>query len=727
MKTLQFEFDWDREVTTCAPEYYKWTQWLFLQLFKSGLAYRKNSIVNWDPVDHTVLANEQVGADGRSWRSGAIVERRQLDQWFFNVRKYAERLVDDLETLPDWPNQVKNMQRKWIGKSDGCEIEFQVQNTDQILTAFTTRPETLFGVTFVSISPDSTDVINALPLTSKKRKEVDDFIKNRIQTTNHHTSRQAEDTTIGINLDIFVSHPCNKQRIPIFIANYVVGGYGTGCVMGVPAHDSRDALFAKAHHLQSIQVIDEQKNTLINSSDSFNGMSVEEARRQITLKIGNKATQYRLKDWLVSRQRYWGAPIPIIHCPTCGPVPVPEDQLPVELPKTPKELEGKEGTSPLARDSEWVNVKCPCGKGVDCKRDTDTMDTFVDSSWYFLRYCTNKQDRDLNAFSDKNNYMNVDLYVGGIEHAVLHLLYARFVQKFLYDKGLVNDIEPFKRLLAQGMVTGKTFKDPVTGRYLKPDEPRPSEFVWEKMSKSKYNGVDPGDVVEKFGSDVVRLYVLFKAPFEKELEWEESQIVGQKRFLNQVERLLQKYEQRDRSIKTVDTSVNTFRGYVQHIRDGLSTSFSFNTCISSLHQYVGDLQNVDVHSESFENAISNLPSLLAPFTPEFAQQLFEKLNPLLPEGHRLRTFEHVSQTPFPQPSDFSDDSSVKNKDVVSELVVMLNGKKRTVLADVPIGVANEQSIEEYIREVQYNLLPPKVTKVIVINRNNKVSVNFVCG
>ncbi|KAL0478218.1 leucine tRS, partial [Acrasis kona] len=256
MKTLQFEFDWDREVTTCAPEYYKWTQWLFLQLFKSGLAYRKNSIVNWDPVDHTVLANEQVGADGRSWRSGAIVERRQLDQWFFNVRKYAERLVDDLETLPDWPNQVKNMQRKWIGKSDGCEIEFQVQNTDQILTAFTTRPETLFGVTFVSISPDSTDVINALPLTSKKRKEVDDFIKNRIQTTNHHTSRQAEDTTIGINLDIFVSHPCNKQRIPIFIANYVVGGYGTGCVMGVPAHDSRDALFAKAHHLQSIQVID---------------------------------------------------------------------------------------------------------------------------------------------------------------------------------------------------------------------------------------------------------------------------------------------------------------------------------------------------------------------------------------------------------------------------------------------------------------------------------------
>ncbi|EGD81599.1 leucyl-tRNA synthetase [Salpingoeca rosetta] len=544
LDALACSFDWEREVTTCSPSYYKWTQWLFLQLHKRGLVYQDKALVNWDPVDQTVLANEQVDAEGRSWRSGALVEKRRLRQWFLRITEYAEELERGLNDV-DWPESVKEMQRHWIGRSRGYFFDFCRSNphtTDTCLRVFTTRPETVFGVEFIAVSPTH-------PLA------------DRLDTpTRQHLMTAATEGTYAVERlrGITLTHPLTGRSLPVLAASYVADGYGTGAVMGVPAHDERDFKVARNEGLPITHVIEPaftadgagestgsgvdaddrgdidgvlrcytgKDGTLVNSG-KFSGMSVEEAIPAIielarSNECGGPMTSYRLRDWLVSRQRYWGTPIPLIHCRACGVVPVPESDLPVLLPQGVEYT--SKGRSPLATDHQFVNVMCPSCNG-PATRDTDTMDTFVDSAWYFLRYLDPDNEQLPVGKDAAETEMPVDLYIGGIEHAVLHLLYARFVNMAAADIGLTTQREPFAKLLAQGMVHGETHKSAANGKYLKPDEverradgtvvevatQQPVDTTWEKMSKSKYNGVDPTQTIAEHGVDAARLFVLFKA------------------------------------------------------------------------------------------------------------------------------------------------------------------------------------------------------------------------
>jgi leucyl-tRNA synthetase len=565
LQTLGLSLDWEREVTTCSPDYYKWTQWLFLQFFDAGLAYQKDAAVNWDPIDQTVLANEQVDSEGRSWRSGAMVERKLLRQWFLKITDYAEQLLQDLDKLTGWPERVKLMQANWIGKSQGAYLEFPIVGSEEKIGVFTTRPDTVYGVTYVVLAPEH-------PLTLKvttpdQQEAVNAFIKE--VGSESEIERTAEDKPKrGILTGGTALNPFTGTEIPILIADYVLYEYGTGAVMGVPAHDTRDFKFAHENNLPIQTVIipegvDSETFTLTEAytepgiminSDSFNRMSSLEAKTAIIEKaetegLGQERLQYRLRDWLISRQRYWGCPIPIIHCPHCGIVPVPEEDLPVKLPEG-VEFSGR-GPSPLHQLEDWVKVPCP-NCGTPAQRETDTMDTFIDSSWYFLRYtdATNSEA----AFSPDrvNDWMSVDQYVGGVEHAILHLLYSRFFTKVLRDRGLLDVDEPFERLLTQGMVQAITYKNPKTGKYIPPEQVNPDnpqdpetgeplQVFYEKMSKSKYNGVAPQQVLSKYGADTARMFTLFKAPPEKDLEWDDADVEGQFRFLNRVWRLVGDY------------------------------------------------------------------------------------------------------------------------------------------------------------------------------------------
>ena len=522
LQTLGLSIDWDREVATCFPDYYKWTQWLFLQFYQSGLAYQKEAAVNWDPIDQTVLANEQVDSEGYSWRSGAKVERKLLRQWFLKITDYAEQLLTDLDKLSGWPDRVKLMQENWIGKSVGAYLEFPVKDSDEKIAVFTTRPDTVYGVTYVVLAPEH-------PLTQKvtvaqQKAAVDAFIEE--VSNESEIERTAEDKPKrGILTGGTVINPFNGEEIPILIADYVLYEYGTGAVMGVPAHDTRDFKFATEKQLP-IKVVIVPENSednnptlteaytepgiMVNSGD-FDGMQSTEGKTAIIdyaekQGYGKARIQYRLRDWLISRQRYWGCPIPVVHCPNCGTVPVPDADLPVKLPEN-VEFTGR-GASPLAKMDDWINVPCPnCSE--PAKRETDTMDTFIDSSWYYLRYTDAINDQEAFKLEKANDWMNVDQYVGGIEHAILHLLYSRFFTKVLRDRGLVNVDEPFNRLLTQGMVQATAYKNPKTGKYIPVDKVNPEspkdpdtgddlEVFYEKMSKSKYNGVDPKTVLGKY-------------------------------------------------------------------------------------------------------------------------------------------------------------------------------------------------------------------------------------
>ena len=519
LKQLGLSFDWSREITTCKPDYYRWEQWLFIQLYKKGLAYKKNAFVNWDPVDKTVLANEQV-IDGRGWRSGALIERKKISQWFLKITDYADELLNDIDTLEAWPNEVKTMQRHWIGRSQGLTIEFNVNDSKlDPIKIFTTRPDTLFGATFIALSPDHPITHALIQQDPKFHEIIADF--QYIPTSEEAVAHLEKK---GIATHLTACHPLTKENLPIWIANFVKTDYGTGAIMGVPAHDERDFEFAKKYHLPIRPVIQSSKKhdyqsaplitntgTLINSGP-YTGLSAELAsvtiaKMLIKENFATHTTHFRLHDWGVSRQRYWGTPIPIIYCPRCGEVPVPEEDLPVVLPEA---IHLNDGNSPLKNNPEFYQTYCPTCKQ-PAHRETDTFDTFVESSWYYARFACPKQNRSM--LDDRAKYWTpVDHYIGGIEHAVLHLLYARFFHKVLRDLGLLNSNEPFTRLLTQGMVLQNGIK----------------------MSKSKGNTIDPTQLIAHYGADTLRLFILFAAPPEQSLEWSDTGVEGAYRFLKRL-------------------------------------------------------------------------------------------------------------------------------------------------------------------------------------------------
>ncbi|WP_068817793.1 leucine--tRNA ligase [Phormidesmis priestleyi] len=737
---LGISFDWEREIATCSPDYYRWTQWIFLEFFKAGLAYQKDATVNWDPIDQTVLANEQVDADGKSWRSGAIVERKQLRQWFLKITDYAEQLLTDLDQLTGWPERVKLMQANWIGKSVGAYLEFPIVGMAENVAVFTTRPDTVYGVTYVVLAPDH-------PLTQRvttpdRQAAVDAFAQE--VSTQTELERTAEDKPKrGIPTGGTAINPFTGEEIPIWIANYVLVEYGTGAVMGVPAHDVRDFVFAQQNELAIVPVIIPEdgdaaapltaayteSGVLVNSAE-FDGMPSPAAKQAVIQKAekagwGNARIQYRLRDWLISRQRYWGAPIPIVHCPNCGAVAVPDAELPVKLPED-VEFSGR-GASPLAKLDAWVNVLCPtCG--TPAKRETDTMDTFMDSSWYFLRYPDAKNDHAAFDRTKINDWMPVDQYVGGIEHAILHLLYSRFFTKVLRDRNLLNVSEPFQRLLTQGMVQGKTYKNSRTGKYviatqikdlttpIDPETGDQLEVVYEKMSKSKYNGVAPGDVIKKYGADTARMFILFKAPPEKDLEWEDADVEGQFRFLNRVWRLVTEFAPGSgaRSQGSLSKPEKELRRSIhiaiKEVTEDLQGDYQFNTAVSEMMKLSNALSDATLKdSPVYAEGIETLLRLLAPFAPHIAEELWHQL------GHT----DSIHTQPFP-----ILDSSALVADEMT-IVIQVMGKTRGTI-QVP-AQADKDAIEQAARNsdaARRHIDGKAIKKVIVVPGK---LVNFVVG
>ncbi|MGJ3248500.1 MAG: leucine--tRNA ligase [Elainellaceae cyanobacterium] len=743
MRQIGISFDWDREVTTCSSDYYHWTQWIFLEFFKAGLAYQREAAVNWDPIDQTVLANEQVDSDGRSWRSGAKVERRLLKQWFFKITDYAEQLLNDLDQLTGWPDRVKLMQENWIGKSTGAEVIFKTETGDE-LPVFTTRPDTLWGATFMVLSPEHPLVETVT--TPDRAKQVTAYQADAANKS--EIDRTAEDREkTGVWTGGYALNPVNGEQIPIWIADYVLMGYGTGAIMAVPAHDQRDFEFAKAFDLPIkvvVQPIDQpldadtmtkafsDDGVMVNSgpldgvpAGKDEGQSVEAAIAWLeNMGKGDRRINYRLRDWLISRQRYWGAPIPVVHCPTCGTVPVPDDQLPVVLPEDIK-FSGR-GPSPLAKLDHWTSVPCPSCRE-PAKRETDTMDTFIDSSWYFLRYADANNTQQAFDPAKVNDWLPVDQYVGGIEHAILHLLYSRFFTKFLRDRGLLNFDEPFQRLLTQGMVQAMTYKNPETGRYIPPDQVDPTDprdpetgqplsVFYEKMSKSKYNGVDPADVLSKYGADTARMFILFKAPPEKDLEWDDADVEGQFRFLNRVWRLVTEFAAQGtvaplpaRTLTKAEKDLRYAIHYaIQEVSDDLNGDYQFNTAVSELMKLSNALSDSScTQSPVYAEGIQTLLLLLAPFAPHITEELWHIL------GHADSIHRHTFPTLDPDAL------------VVDEitLVIQIMGKTRGTI-QVP-AQASKAELETYAREsevAQRYIGEKDVKKVIVVPGK---LVNFV--
>jgi leucyl-tRNA synthetase len=678
LQRLGLSYDWEREITTCAPDYYKWTQWLFLQFFKAGLAYQKEAPVNWDPVDQTVLANEQVDAEGRSWRSGALVEKRLLKQWFLKITAYADQLLADLEKLSGWPERVLTMQENWIGQSVGARVVFKTE-TGEELPVFTTRPDTLWGATFMVLAPEH-------PLVEKlttPEQEVAVKAYRAEAAARSEIERSAEDREkTGVWTGSYAINPVNQERIPIWIADYVLMGYGTGAIMAVPAHDQRDFEFARQFGLpiklvvqppqggvtsaEDLQAAWTGEGVLINSGPLDGipvgkgpGQSVERAIAWLEEQgLGERQVNYRLRDWLISRQRYWGCPIPIIHCSHCGIVPVPEEDLPVLLPED-VELTGR-GGSPLAQLEDWVKVKCPAC-GADARRETDTMDTFICSSWYFLRFSDPRNDREIFRKDLVNAWLPVDQYVGGIEHAILHLLYSRFFTKVLRDLGLLNFDEPFSRLLTQGMVQARTYYNPnksgkdrwiPTALVKDPNDPRdpetgePLQVIYATMSKSKGNGVDPEEVLANYGADTARMFILFKAPPEKDLEWDDADVEGQFRFLNRVWRQVYEFVVRGSGTESLQgkaaellqakVEAGSLTKAERDLRRAVHTAikevsedleeYQFNTAIAGLMKLSNALAEAEIpDSPVYAEGIRTLVLLLAPFAPHMAEELWQAL------------------------------------------------------------------------------------------------------
>ena len=744
LKQLGISFDWSKEVATCSPDYYRWTQWIFLQFFHAGLAYQKEATVNWDPIDQTVLANEQVDADGRSWRSGAKVERKLLRQWFLKITDYAEQLLNDLDKLDGWPERVRLMQANWIGKSTGAQVTFTTETNDEIVV-FTTRPDTLWGATFMVLSPEH-PLVEKLT-TPEQTVAIKQYQEAAAAKSDIDRTAEGQEKT-GVWTGSHAINPVNGEKIPIWIADYVLMNYGTGAIMAVPAHDQRDFEFAKKFNLPIKVVVQPSDATLdaatmteaypdegvmVNSgpldgvpAGKGKGQSVEAAIAFLESNQKGKGTaNYRLRDWLISRQRYWGAPIPIIHCPNCGAVPVPDADLPVKLPED-VEFSGR-GGSPLTKLESWLNVPCP-SCGTPAKRETDTMDTFIDSSWYFLRYPDARNDQTAFDSAIVNDWMPVEQYVGGIEHAILHLLYSRFFTKVLRDRGLLNCDEPFERLLTQGMVQGRTYKNPKTGKYVIPADVKdvsnpvdPAtgealEVVFEKMSKSKYNGVAPGDVVDKYGADTARMFILFKAPPEKDLEWEDADVEGQFRFLNRVWRLVTESAERlnpkplgqlNKAEKDLRRSIHIA---IKEVTEDLQGDYQFNTAVSELMKLsnaLGDFAAKD--SPVFAEGIHTLLKLLAPFAPHIAEELWH----LIGQSDSI----HTQAFPIVDPSALVADEKT--------IVIQIMGKTRGTI-ETPTSIADDKAaLEKFAQEsdiAKRYIEGKEVKKIIVVPGK---LVNFV--
>jgi len=743
LKRLGLSYDWDCELATCSPEYYQWTQWIFLQFFQTGLAYQKEAAVNWDPIDQTVLANEQVDSQGRSWRSGAIVERKLLRQWFLKITDYAEDLLNDLDKLTGWPERVKLMQANWIGKSVGAYLEFPIIGLEEKIGVFTTRPDTVYGVSYVVLAPEHP--LTAKVTTTEQKAAVDAFIAEVSLIS--EMERTAEDKPKrGIPTGGKAINPFTGEEIPILIADYVLYEYGTGAVMGVPAHDTRDFQFAKEKQLpitlvikpENVENFDEtslqeaytEPGIMVNSG-SFDGMVSPQGKQAIIeyaekQGFGKARIQYRLRDWLISRQRYWGAPIPVIHCPSCGIVPVPEADLPVELPEDVEFVGGR--ISSLSQLESWTNIPCPCC-GTAAKRETDTMDTFIDSSWYFLRFTDAKNDQQVFDPTKTNNWMPVDQYVGGIEHAILHLLYSRFFTKVLHKLGFLNFNEPFQRLLTQGMVQGLTYMNPKTEKWIPsamvdpadPKDPETGEKLevsYKTMSKSKYNGVAPEEVINKYGADTARMFILFKAPPEKDLEWDEKDVEGQFRFLKRVWRLVTEFVDSRGARPCAPTTADlrkiekdlrrSIHIAIKEVSEDLEGEYQFNTGVSELMKLSNALEDAKCKdSPVYAEGIETLILLLAPFAPHIAEELWRQTN------HQDSV--HIQAWPKADPAALVADEIT--------LVIQILGKTRGTIT-VP-AQADKQALEKYAREseiAQRYIEGKEIKKVIVVPGK---LVNFV--
>lgn len=628
LKQLGLSYDWEREVQTCNPEYYRWMQWIFIQFFNKGLAYKKENPVNWCPSCQTVLANEQV-VDGVCERCKTPVGKKNLSQWYLKITDYADQLLENLNDLQGWPNKVKLMQENWIGKSIGANIDFKIDGTDKVLKVFTTRADTLFGCTYMVMAPEH-PYVKELVKGTKFQDDVEDYVE-KVQHMDEIQRTSTNNEKTGVFIGKYAINPVNQKKVPVFISDYVLMGYGTGAIMAVPAHDQRDFDFAKKFDIEIIPVVESNSseidvNNLTEAFDAegkminsgkFDGMNNRKAIPEMIKwlseqKIGEKTINYKLRDWLISRQRYWGTPIPMIYCKDCGWLPEKEENLPVVLP-TDVEFTGK-GESPLATSKTFSKCTCPkCGK--DAERELDTMDTFLDSSWYFLRYCDPK-NTDKAFDKEKVDYwMNVDQYIGGVEHAILHLMYARFFQMALHDIGLVDCKEPFANLLTQGMVN----KD------------------GKKMSKSIGNVVSPEEIINKYGADTARLFILFAAPPEKELDWSDAGVEGSYRFLNRVWRLVSEFVEKNYNstdaieIKSQDDKkLNlTLNATIKKITEDVSNRFNFNTAISSIMELVNELykykEKDDLNMPLLSDAVTKLVILLSPFTPHICEEMWQEL------------------------------------------------------------------------------------------------------
>lgn len=707
LKSLGLAIDWKRELATCKPEYYRWEQWLFTELFKKGLIYKKTATVNWDPVDQTVLANEQV-IDGRGWRSGAVVEKRDIPQYFMKITAYADELLNDLDKLDGWPEQVKTMQRNWIGKSYGCEVEFPVADGEGTLKVYTTRPDTLMGATYVAVAAEH-------PLATKAAAN-NPALKEFIEECKRGSVAEADVATAekkGMDTGLFVIHPLNGEKLPIWVANYVLMGYGEGAVMAVPAHDERDFEFANKYELPIKAVIQPANEPLpqpimqaytehgvLFDSAEFSGLDFQQASDAISSalnakNLGKKRTQYRLRDWGISRQRYWGCPIPIIHCASCGEVPVPADQLPVVLPEDVV-MDGV--GSPIKKDASFYETTCPtCGS--KATRETDTLDTFFESSWYYARYAS-FDCNDAMVDERANYWLPVDQYIGGIEHAILHLLYARFFNKLMRDVGILKNDEPFTKLLTQGMV----LKD------------------GSKMSKSKGNTVDPQALIDTYGADTARLFMMFAAPPEQSLEWSDSGVEGANRFLRRLWKAV--YDHVEQGLVPtykngeLTAELKTFRRQlhqtIEKVTDDYGRRHTFNTAIASVMELMNALAKIEgadattkaVRQETLEAVVV----LLAPIVPHICHALWAELQPQT----------SLLEAAWP----IADKSALVQDEI--ELVIQVNGKLRgsMTVARTLDKVAIEQLAPQQPCVQKYLEDGATVRKIIVVP--NKL-VNIVVG